>query len=342
MSVRVCLYGTGQASAHHVEVLRAVAPEVAISVASRDRAKADAFRAAHALAGAFGSYDDAMAAPTDVAVIATPPSTHADLVGRLLPTGAHLLVEKPAFGDLGELQRLWPDLVAARDRVMIGENQHFAPQAATLRDTLRRESFGRPILIQVNRMIHSPLRTWRADPVEMPWGALHEAGVHWIRRLLHLTETFADDADTDVLHVDALSPATRTTETPGDETMVVLAQHASGALSQLTHSWGIAHRTGFFDLSKVVCENGAIYFDARGRIGIVFAGRRGRPSGVLAPVRKDRNGYEAMWRSFLGSARQGTLPELTLEESFRDFAYLDAAYRSQRSGRREVPVRVGD
>src|SRR5690606_24537246 len=173
------------------------------------------------------------------------------------------------------------------------------------------------------RMIRSPLRTWRSDPAEMRLGALHEGGVHWIRRLLQLTEVFADDPDTDVARVSAFSPATRTTTTPGDETAVVVAEHASGALSQLTHSWGIAHRTGLLDPSKVICERGAVYFDVRGRGGVVFRGQRGRPSALLPPVRRDRNGYEAMWRAFLSAVRAGAPAPLGLDVVFRDFAYLD-------------------
>ena len=44
-----------------------------------------------------------------------------------------------------------------------------------------------------------------------------------------------------------------------------------------------------------------------------------------------------MWTDFLGAAETGRPPELTLEQLFADFAYLDAAYRSKASGRPETP-----
>ena len=44
-----------------------------------------------------------------------------------------------------------------------------------------------------------------------------------------------------------------------------------------------------------------------------------------------------MWSDFLGAIESGRPTELTLEQLFADFAYLDAAYRSKASGRPETP-----
>ena len=43
--------------------------------------------------------------------------------------------------------------------------------------------------------------------------------------------------------------------------------------------------------------------------------------------------------TFSGAIETGRPAELTLEQVFADFAYLDAAYRSKASGRPEVPRR---
>ena len=48
-----------------------------------------------------------------------------------------------------------------------------------------------------------------------------------------------------------------------------------------------------------------------------------------------------MWADFLAAAETGRPPELTLEQTFADFAYLDAAYRSKASDRPEAPKRPG-
>jgi len=117
---------------------------------------------------------------------------------------------------------------------------------------------------------------------------------------------------------------------------MVVARHRSGLTSRLLHTWAVPWRFVPFDTSKVLLENGALYFDARG-----IYGRSYGPTGSrwLWPSVRDAGGYAAMWRDFLAAAESGRAPELTLEQTFADFAYLDAAYRSKASGRPETPKR---
>jgi len=89
-------------------------------------------------------------------------------------------------------------------------------------------------------------------------------------------------------------------------------------------------------VEKVSTANGALYFDARGIVGR-FYGPRGRQ--WVLPHVHDAGGFQTMWRDLLACVENGQRPELTLEEVFADFAYMDAAYRSLKSGRPETPVR---
>ena len=75
-------------------------------------------------------------------------------------------------------------------------------------------------------------------------------------------------------------------------------------------------------------------FDARSLYGRAYG-----PNGKrwLWPSVRDASGYQAMWIDFLGAMESGRPTELTLEQLFADFAYLDAAYRSKASGRPEAP-----
>ena len=84
----------------------------------------------------------------------------------------------------------------------------------------------------------------------------------------------------------------------------------------------------------MLLENGALYFDARSLYGRAY-GPKGRH--WLWPSVRDASGYQAMWSDFLGPSRAAARTELTLEQLFADFAYLDAAYRSKASGRPETP-----
>lgn len=99
MSVRVAVIGCGPWGENLLRALsaswRAEVVAVADPVALRlERAAALAPRARRV-----PSLDDALAAGADAVVIATPPSTHAELTLRALDAGADVLVEKPlAFG----------------------------------------------------------------------------------------------------------------------------------------------------------------------------------------------------------------------------------------------------
>lgn len=332
--LRICLLGTGQASASHSKTLRSL--PVTVEIASRTQGGADDFASRHGLRTRHGSYEAAFASEPDIVVIATPPSSHAELMHLALQSDVHLLVEKPMVHQLDELEKLWSDLIGHDRLVMVAENQHFAPQHAELARLIRSGVIGDPQLVHLNRLIRSPQRTWRSDPAEMR-GALHEAGIHWVRRLLALTELFNEAPASDLLGVYAAQPTTHVTDTPGDETVLVVGRHASGAVSQLSHSWGIPNRTGLLDLSKVVGSHGAIYFDLRGRGGVVFRGQSPRPAAVLRPVRDDRNGYAAMWTHVLDCVQSGRAPSLTLDQTWRDLAYVEAAYDSLESRGEEAP-----
>ena len=312
----------------HIRTLRRVCPGLRIGVASREPAKARTFGREVGASDSFGSYGEALASSYQVVDVVVPPRAHHALVAGALAAGKHVLVEKPAFNSLDELVDLWPRLKAATTTVMVAENLHFAPYQRRLRQLLGGGALGRPLLLELTRLGRSSPKGWRADPAEMPLGALHEGGVHWIRRLMDLAAAFEPSETDHVVDVTGFAPPTPVTSTPGEDTMLVVARHRSGLVSRLLHTWAVPWRFPPFDASKVLLERGALYFDARGLGGRFYDGRgRGR---LVWPSVRDAGGYGAMWRHFLACVESGTPPSLSLEHLFADFAYLDAAYRSAR------------
>jgi len=322
----------------HIRTLRRVRPGLRIAVASREPSRARTFGQGVGASDSFGSYREALASAYDVVAIVVPPRAHHALVAEALDAGKHVLVEKPAFNSLDELVDLWPRLKATATTVMVAENLHFAPYQRRLRQLLAGGALGRPLLLELTRLGRSSPKGWRADPTEMPLGALHEGGVHWIRRLMDLAAAFEPTETDHVLDVTAFAPPTPVTSTPGEDTMLVVARHRSGLISRLLHTWAVPWRFPPFDSSKVLLERGALYFDARGLGGRFYDGRgRGR---FVWPSVRDAGGFGAMWRHFLACVESGERPSLSLEHLFADFAYLDAAYRSARgAGAAVVPRR---
>ena len=157
---------------------------------------------------------------------------------------------------------------------MVAENLHFAPFHKRLKALLRDGALGRPLLLDLVRLGRSRPTGWRADPAEMPLGALHEGGVHWIRRLLDLASVFENGQVDHVVDVYGVAPPAPVTPTPGEDTMMITARHRSGLTSRLLHTWAAPWRFLPFDASKLLLENGALYFDARGVYGRLVRARR--------------------------------------------------------------------
>jgi predicted dehydrogenase len=332
----VCFLGTGRINARHIRILRRLRPRAAISVASRDPERARAFAGRVGAAAHFGSYEQAIASRCDAVVIGVPPRAHLGLVEQALAADKHILVEKPVFATFAELASAWPALKAHRRAVMVAENLHYAPFHRRLKTLLGDGALGRPLVLDLVRLGRSRPTGWRADPAEMPLGALHEGGVHWIRRLLDLAAVFENGQLDHVADVYAVAPPAPVTATPGEDTMMIVAHHRSGLVSRLLHTWAVPWRFPLFDTSKMLLEHGALYFDARGIFGRLYA-----PAGrsFLWPDVRDAAGYQAMWRDFVAVVEDGRPTELTLDHVFADFAYMDAAYRSLSSHRPEAPIR---
>ena len=255
--VSVCFLGCGAMTRAHIKTVRRQSPGIRIGVASRDASRARTLAGEVQANDSFGSYQAALRSSYDVIAIVVPPSAHHALVGEALAADKHVLVEKPAFNSLDELVSLWPRLKAATTTVMVAENLHFAPYQRRLRQLLGDRALGRPLLLELTRLGRSSPKGWRADPAEMPLGALHEGGVHWIRRLMDLAAAFEKNETDQVLDVTAFAPPAPVTATPGEDTMLVVARHPSGLVSRRLHTWAVPWRIPPIDASNIKRQPGA-------------------------------------------------------------------------------------
>jgi predicted dehydrogenase len=131
-AVHIAFLGCGFISRVHSRALRAMSADVRCSYASRDAAKAEAFRAEFGGVKRFGSYADAMADPSvDAVVVAVPPAFHRELTLAALAAGKHVLVEKPAFPTLADFDAVRAARDEAGRTILVGENDHYKPLAVT-------------------------------------------------------------------------------------------------------------------------------------------------------------------------------------------------------------------
>lgn len=332
MKNSVCFLGTGRINKKHIATVRKLFPRMRIGIASRDSDRALLIKEKFDLSAGFGNYSSAIHSDFTSIVIGVPPLFHHALIRECLSAGKHILIEKPILSSLNEFKGLWPGLTQSKGIVMVAENQWFDPLHRKIKKCLKETDFGKPLFMDIVRLGVVRPKGWRSDPAQMPMGALHEGGVHWIRRLLDLACVYEDEPYTSVLGVTAHRSAISLTNVPGEDTMAVIARHRSGLVSRLYHSWGVPRRTGFLDLSKIHLEKGAVYFDCNGLTALVFGGRKK----ILFPSFSDFGGFKNMWRHFIDCIENQRRPDLSLKDIYLDFAYADAAYRSSVSHKEET------
>lgn len=308
--------GCGKVTGTHSRVLRKE-PGVARFYASRDRAKAEAFARKLGGAGAFGSYDEALADPrVHAVVVATPPSSHLDLTLRALEAGKHVVVEKPPFMRAADFETVRRAKEAAGRRVMVAENYYYKPLLESLRETLASGAIGEVRLVTINALKHQRVKDWRGDPAVSGPGALFEGGIHWI--------DFMANLGLPVASVHGYRPGSG--EGP-DRTMVAVFRYAGGAVGTLFYSWEIGSPMKGLRLSAVYGSQGAVTFETNG----VFLAVRGRKRRLALPRLLDISGYGGMWKDFVPALREGREPRFDFDKARRDLELVEAVYRSAAS-----------
>jgi predicted dehydrogenase len=143
-SSRVALLGCGRWGRHILRDLLSLGcevPVVARSEESRERARAG---------GASEIVDDIAAlGSVDGVVIATPTSTHAEVVGEALEFGVPVFVEKPLTNDVASARRL---AEAAPDRLFVMDKWRYHPGVQELARIAQSGELGAPVGIHSRRV----------------------------------------------------------------------------------------------------------------------------------------------------------------------------------------------
>ena len=328
--------GCGAITERHARTLRRVAPEVRLRYASRDAARAEAFRARLGGDGAYGSYEAACADPAvDVVLVATPPHLHLEQTLSALGAGRHVIVEKPAFPRMEDFAAVRTAAGAAGRGVFVAENYPYKPLAGVLRRILERGDVGDPLLVQVDAVKRQRPAGWRADPALAGGGGLMEGGIHWVSFLANLGLE-----PLDAVGFRAGAPghggadgAARGGGAPGgprpvstEETFLAVFRYHGGAVGSLSFSWEVPSPLKGLRLSRIYGREGTVRFESNG----LFVAVQGRRTRLYVPSLRDISGYGAMFHDFLGAIRSGRDPFMSLDRAERDLRLVHRIYETSR------------
>jgi predicted dehydrogenase len=318
------IVGCGRFATFHARAARKLGGAVRIAFASRDPARAEAYRRRFGGFAAFASYEAAAADPrVDAVIVCTPHHLHEAHARLAAEHGKAVLLEKPIARTLSEADAI---LAAARSAgvvLMVAENAHFVPAFAATRAYVRAGAIGELRQIVVSARGYRRPAGWRTRRAEMGGGLLIDGGIHY----LHLLRDWAGPVEDLV----ALAPA-KTFPAEGEDTVFVMLRFRSGAVAALANSIA-APRLPRWQWAWLTGTEGSLGVDHRGR-ALWLRGRSGTRARAFV---RDRRGLVAQLTEFVAAVREGRPPTLPPESAREDLALVLAAYRSLDLG---APVAV--
>jgi UDP-N-acetylglucosamine 3-dehydrogenase len=316
--LRLACLGCGFITGVHSRTLARRA-DVVLSFASRNHARAEAFRRQYRGVSAYGDYESAIADPDiDAVLIAVPTVFHLDLTLAALAAGKHVIVEKPAFPCVADFLRV----IEARDRVgrivLVGENDHYKPQAVTLRRLLADDVIGPMVFAHFTTIARrlKPADDWRNDEEMAGGDAFFEEGIHW----LHLAGSLGPR----IVSAQGFQPEpSREGPDRRAKSMMAAFRYDNGATGALYYSREVPSALRGLRLSSIFGRDGVITFESNG--AFVLARGKGMPR-LLLPGVLDIRGYRAMHADFLSAIAQVRQPEMSLERALEDQRLMDQIY----------------
>lgn len=150
MSVRWGLLSTAPINASIIAAARESKPAEVVAVASRDRARAEAYAGEHGIERAHGSYDALLEDPeVDAVYISLPNGLHVEWTLRSLEAGKHVLCEKPFSRRAGEVERAFDTAEARGLMLSEGFMWRHHPQTEKLQELVASGAIGTLRLVRV-------------------------------------------------------------------------------------------------------------------------------------------------------------------------------------------------
>jgi UDP-N-acetylglucosamine 3-dehydrogenase len=325
VSVRVGLVGCGAiARRSHLPGLRAADADV-VAFASRSRASAEAAAGDWGSGAVFDDWAALIADPTVEAVdVCSPNRSHAEVAVAAAEAGKHVLVEKPMACTLEEADRM---IAAARRSgvvLAVAHNVRFTAPFFTAHLLVAEGAVGEVVGFRAafghgGPQDWAPEATWFFDVRQSGGGALIDLGIH-VADLIRFV--VADEAS------DVSALLSRRSDGVDDAAQVIMRM-AGGAVGSFHASWKA--RPGPDHQLTVFGTEATLHLDRRTPLSLH------RPGGKPEPVEPHQPPGD-LFTGFVAACASGSAPPVTAADGRAALAIVDAAYRSDATGRTVSPA----
>ncbi len=285
-------------------------------------------RAAYPSARIYASADEAWAGGHDLAIVGTANVTHVPYATAALAAGLHVVLDKPIAPTADDAVGL-ARLAREADRLLIPfQNRRWDSDFLTVREVAESGRLGRVHRFEsrIERMRVVPKGGWRdsTDPADMG-GMLYDLGAHLIDQALALMGP--------VQHVTASVRSVRLADATDDD-VVLLLEHASGAVSVL-----VASQVGAFPMPRfsLLGTRGGLRVKASDSQEAALVA--GRVPGDGSPWGVEPEGTQARLRTFDDDSQPSEESVTLVAGRWPDF-YIGVARAI--AGEGEPPVSIDD
>src|SRR5262245_57841928 len=333
MSLRIGVVGTARMGQWHARVIAEMLPGAQLAgIADVDRDRAEHMAHALGVERWHQHYQDLLArADIDAVVIATPSSTHADVVCDAARAGKPIFCEKPLALTIPETDRAIAAVVATGVPLQIGFHYHFRPAYVAARAAIQAGEIGTPLLYKALQRDESIPPPSFCD-IAVSGGILVDMGIHEF----DLARWLFDDEIAEVYAVASPPYHPGIAEVGDVDRARISLRMRGGAIGNIE----VARNTRYPDETR---------HDILGSEGTILLGNPPQPNlflatgmqqrGVLAPELSlaVSDGYRNELASFVQQVRQGRIPEV---DGFASRAALQAALAARESLRVGRPVQL--
>lgn len=270
----------------------------------------------------------------DVAVIITPPNSHAELTRMCLESGKHVVVEKPMAGTRAEAQRLADVATAEGKHLLAAPFVQLAPTFRMFWSQIREGAIGKP---------HSARGLYgNAGSIWARWyhdgsvGPLAEVGIYNLKSLTAILGPVAEVFAAECVAVQPRQVGEEWIEEPGADVSHLILRHEAGPLSSIVSSHAIQRYK----------RAGLEIYGTEGTANLL--GDDWDPRGF--EIWRNQDGFwkeyesvEPTWlwadglRELIMALRQGRPPLASLEHDLHLLEILEAASKSV-TQKRSIPV----